>query len=161
YSCGVTTGGTAYCWGLNDSGELGDGSTTNSSTPVVVAGGLRFATVSAAKLASYVDGDDGFSYILGHHTCGLTTAGEIYCWGFNAVGQLGNGTVVQSSTPVAVLGGLTFPAVSAGGGHTCGVTPVGAAYCWGANDYGQLGNRAMYASSTPVAVPGGLTFASV
>ena len=144
-TCGVTTAGAAYCWGVNSEGEFGSGTATDSPTPVAVSGGLTFATVSA-----------GTAY-----TCGVTTAGAAYCWGRNGFGQLGNGTTTSSTTPVAVSGGLTFVAVSAGPEATCGVTTAGAAYCWGRNGSGELGNGATTSSTTPVAVSGGLTFAAV
>jgi alpha-tubulin suppressor-like RCC1 family protein len=145
HSCGVTTVGAAYCWGFNDSGQLGNGSTTQSNTPVAVAGGLAFATVSAGS----------------GHSCGVTTAGAAYCWGSNGSGELGNGSTTQSSTPVRVAGGLSFATVSAGGGYSCGVTTAGAAYCWGYNYTGELGNGSTTNSSAPTAVAGGLTFATV
>ena len=85
-TCGVTTAGAAYCWGLNNYGQLGNGSLTNSSTPVAVSGGLTLATVSAEYQSA----------------CGVTPAGAAYCWGSNSVGQLGNGTTTDSPTPVAV-----------------------------------------------------------
>jgi hypothetical protein len=143
-ACGVTTGGAAYCWGEDFNGELGNGSAGGYSTvPVAVAGGLTFAAVSAGGL----------------HTCGLTTGGEAYCWGWNAEGQLGLGTSDQQAhgTPAAVAGGLTFAALSAGARHTCGVTTSGVAYCWGANDHAQLGSggSAPY-SSVPLKVAGQL-----
>jgi len=89
HSCGVTTSARAYCWGGNDFGEIGDGtSDINRASPVAVAGGLTFARVSA-----------GFE----SHSCGVTPDGRAYCWGANGFGQLGNGTVVQSLVPVAVV----------------------------------------------------------
>src|SRR6266516_4352386 len=143
-TCGVTLSSAAYCWGDNTFGQLGNGTTTFSTTPVAVSGGLAFAAVSA-----------------GYHTCGVTLSSAAYCWGYNLVGQLGNGTTTNSDVPVAVSGGLTFAAVSAGTFHTCGVTLSSAAYCWGDNTGGGLGNGTTTNSTTPVAVSGGLTFAAV
>jgi regulator of chromosome condensation (RCC1) repeat-containing protein/Regulator of Chromosome Condensation (RCC1) repeat protein len=88
YSCGVTTTNVALCWGDNTFGQLGTGSTAGASTPVLVAGGLAFATVSA--------GPD--------HACGLTTAGIAYCWGNNGTGALGNNSRLSSPVPVWVAG---------------------------------------------------------
>src|SRR2546426_787967 len=135
HDCMVTSGGAAYCWGGNGSGQLGDGSTTDSKTPVPVAGGLEFTTVSASGLR--VESD---------HTCGVTTNGTTYCWGANNFGQLGAPVGDHSTTPAQVTGGLTLSSVSAGGGfHTCGVTTTGAVYCWGNNFFGQLGDEEVVA----------------
>jgi alpha-tubulin suppressor-like RCC1 family protein len=143
HTCGITTSGAAYCWGDNSYGQLGNGTTRGSSKPVAVEGGLSFAAVSAGGQS---------------HTCGITTSGAAYCWGWNGFGQLGNGATTNSSIPVAVLGGLSFTTVRAAMAHTCGLTTSGAAYCWGANFDGELGDGSTTNSSTPVPVAGGLTF---
>jgi len=145
HSCGVTSVGAAYCWGLNSTGQLGDGTSANRDAPVAVVGGLVFQSLDAG----------------GQHTCGVTNGGLAYCWGSGLQGALGNGTTVNSNTPVAVVGGLTFQSVSAGLNHSCGLTSAGAAYCWGSNSNGVLGNGTATASTTPVAVAGGLLLQSV
>ena len=148
HTCGVTTGGAAYCWGQGGYGQMGDGSVKRiQTTPIAVSGGLMFASVSA-----------GFD-----HTCGVTTSGVAYCWGQGRFGRLGNGTEDDQSAPVPLSGGLTFASVSAGRDHSCGVTTDGAAYCWGYGASGKLGDgiRPGHTQTTPLAVLGGLIFASV
>jgi alpha-tubulin suppressor-like RCC1 family protein len=116
YSCGVTTGGAAYCWGNNGAGNLGIGDLTMPHpTPVPVAGGLTFLSVSAG----------------GDQTCGLTTGGAAYCWGFNWFDLLGDRHSTSSRIPAAAMLGLVFVAVSVGDDHACGLTRAGAVYCWG------------------------------
>lgn len=196
HTCGVTSSGAAYCWGHNGSGELGDNSFGDRSTPVLVAGGLSFSSVSAGQLhtcavtasgAAYcwgrnsegqlgigvteatrstpaaVNGGLTFSSVTvaGAHSCGVTTSGAAYCWGFNGSGELGDNSFTNRSVPV-VVGSLNFASVSAGAGHTCGVTASGVAYCWGRNLEGQLGIGVQGANQpTPLAVTGGLSFSSV
>jgi alpha-tubulin suppressor-like RCC1 family protein len=158
HSCGLTTSGSAYCWGNNGLGRLGNGTVANSSIPVAVV-----APSGGSVLI--------FSSIIGAtaHTCGLTTSGSAYCWGINTNGQLGDGTVANSSTPVAVSGSLKFSSISTFGVSTCGVITSGDGYCWGSNAFGQLGNGAGgtgITSNVPVAVvaPSGgsvLSFSSI
>jgi alpha-tubulin suppressor-like RCC1 family protein len=166
HTCGVASGGAAFCWGYNNSGQLGNGSSSSSRLPVLVEGGLSFASVSAGS----------------GHTCGVIDAGDAYCWGVNSVGQLGDGTTGGtgcstppcSNVPVAVAGGLRFASLSVGSNHTCGITVGGAIYCWGGNWYGELGAGTSVGpedcsggfqsgpcSTMPVAVLGGLSFVSV
>ncbi len=90
HSCGVTTAGDAYCWGDGRSGRRGDGADSGDDvpTPMAVAGGLTFQSVTAGQ----------------DHSCGVTTAGEAYCWGDNRYGVLGDGTDTDSNVPVRVGG---------------------------------------------------------
>jgi alpha-tubulin suppressor-like RCC1 family protein len=151
HTCGLTTAGDAYCWGNNYHGQLGTGSTTpwpsEEPTPLPVTSGHTFQSVS-----------EGYN-----HTCGLTTAGDAYCWGRNDVGQLGIGTAtLQEPTPLPVTGGHPFQAVSAGSSHTCGVTTAGDAYCWGYNLYGQVGSGWWtWSEPAPLPVTGGHPFQAV
>ena len=87
-------------------------------------------------------------------SCGITPDGAAYCWGWNAYGQLGDGTTTNNLTPVAVSGGLTFASVSPDLHHTCGLTTAGVAYCWGDNQHGQLGDGTLAWSNVPVRVAG-------
>ena len=82
------------------------------------------------------------------HTCGLAS-GVAYCWGNNALGQLGTGSLISAPTPAAVAGANTFSSISAGVAHSCGVTQQGPALCWGANDAGQLGTGTTGSATTP------------
>lgn len=145
-TCGVTTAGKAYCWGMGNEGELGIGETVNWKTaPVAVAGGVTFTSLSTA-----------FRY-----TCGVTTEGQAYCWGYGGEGQLGTGATGSSLVPVAVAGGLQFAAVNAGDVHSCGTTTTSRAYCWGWGANGMLGNGSTEDRHQPAAVDGDLSFASV
>lgn len=137
HACAVTAGGAAYCWGTYG---LGNGNPSTRFTPTPAAGGTSFLAVSTG----------------GHHTCGVTAAGIAICWGHNQSAQLGDGTRAEDrETPVAVLGGLTFTAVSSGGEHTCGVTAIDEIYCWGDNTSGQLGDGTTTDRLTPTPVAQG------
>lgn len=94
----------------------------------------------------------------GHHSCGVTTDNQAFCWGEGAVGELGDGTETSSSIPVPVAGDLRFLRVNAGESYTCGVTTDNRAYCWGDNSFGQLGDGTHFRRLTPVPVAGGHRF---
>ncbi len=140
-TCALTAEGSAYCWGGDRYGQLGDGGgvTQAGMPPTRVAGELRWASLSPG----------------GRHMCGLTTEGKAYCWGWNYRGQLGDGTTTNRDVPTPVAGDLTFASLAGWGYHTCGVTVGGDAYCWGDNYYGQLGDGTRTSSPTPVAVKNG------
>jgi alpha-tubulin suppressor-like RCC1 family protein len=145
HSCGVSyPARRAYCWGENRSGELGDASTSSfRTTPVPVAGGLRFRQVSIGR----------------NHTCGVTTDSKAFCWGANQYGQLGDRTEVpKRNSPALVADGHQFLLVDAGDFHNCGITTDNRAFCWGNGRNGQIGNGQKYLSFWPRAVAGGLRF---
>jgi alpha-tubulin suppressor-like RCC1 family protein len=150
HTCGITFSGVAYCWGVNWSGRLGDGTNEDRLTPTAVAGDLTFRQISAG----------------GGHTCGLTTSrGAAYCWGENSHGQLGDGTAeIYEGRPIPtpVAGGLSFAQIGTGEGFSCGLTFSGEAYCWGANWNGQLGtDTSREPRAMPTTVSGGLTFGQI
>lgn len=162
--------GAAYCWGTNVYGQLGTGgvwrepaycSTSSrgrdgercSTVPVPVAGGLKFAKISAGMLT----------------TCGVTTSGALYCWGDNQSGVLGIGGsyptdgTYNAYSPVQVAPGTTFSDVAVGNSHACALTTSGDAMCWGANSDGRLGIGAFDGNvhRTPEPVTGGLRFTTI
>ena len=149
HTCALTIHGGIKCWGVNNYGQLGDGTMEGRHTPVQVLG----LTISATDIAA------GAS-----HTCALTTSSEVKCWGDNHNGQLGDATTQQQLTPVQVEG-LTSSvmAITAGGGwtgfgiveaHTCALTTNGRVMCWGSNEYGQLGDGSGEGWLTPGEVSG-------
>ena len=215
HTCALKNDGTVWCWGYNGEGQLNDGTTQNSSTPVKTKVEGAFGYFSASMLDTYMmvgdkneetggwlkglmdvidplenmvsvygnrfsdggcavekeTGDlycwsgngkaekvEGVTDMLGvssglGQVCGMTNTFALYCWGENASGQVGNGTTVTQETPVeikGITGGVI--AVAAGYNHTCAVTGTNDVYCWGQNKYGQLGDDSTTDRTQPTLV---------
>ena len=137
---GLTSAGQIETWGANDEGQLGVGSTLDSDTPVTAdtPGGVSFSAVAAGS----------------SHSLALTASGEIYAWGSNVFGQLGNGSDTASDIPVPVDGpdGVVFTAIAAGGDHSLALSSTGQVYAWGANFGGQLGDGTTTSADVPTLV---------
>jgi alpha-tubulin suppressor-like RCC1 family protein len=139
HTCVVLSGGAVQCWGDNQSSQLGDGTTTQSSVPVTVTGITNAVAVAAGQI----------------HTCAMLSGGAVQCWGDNFRGELGDGTsTTKSPVPVTVTGITNAVAVAAGLNHTCAVLRSGTVQCWGDNYWGELGDGTWTNSSLPVAVTG-------
>ena len=152
HTCALATDERAYCWGVNEDGQLGDGTTIQKLKPAAVAGGHRFRQVIAGGA-----GRSGFHSM----SCGVATTSRTYCWGDNTNGQLGDGTKLQRTVPTLVHGGLDFVELSANGLNVCGATRDNAAYCWGFNGFGQLGDGTFTDRSIPTRVVGTQAFRRV
>ncbi len=139
HTCATRSDGTARCWGSDSSGQLGNSTNlTSSSSPVTVSGS-----------SSYVRLDSHFA-----HTCGVTQAGALYCWGENGVGQLGNSQTSDQPVPVPVPGISTVASATTGRDFTCAALTDGTARCWGNGLFGRLGQGSPTSSFVPVQVSG-------
>jgi len=185
HTCGLARDGSAWCWGENGDGQLGNNSTRDQPAPVAVARGFTYLQLAAGE----------------KHTCAVASDGKAYCWGDGFSDQLGLGAQEQRRTPDAVSGirealttiaagrygncalgadggtycwgqgftstprqiatELRFAQVTVGDGFACGLTAAGAAWCWGRNTRGQLGDGGERNQAAPVRVAGGAVFAAL
>jgi hypothetical protein len=131
------------CWGEGTAGQLGDGNSSDSSTPVGVRGTQEFVTTAAG----------------GRHSCAITTTGTLFCWGENGSGQLGLVGPQHRAVPTVVTNRegevLEFEQVTAGGSHGCGISAEGDAMCWGSDADGQQGTGPLAPRAFPAAIVGG------
>lgn len=144
-TCEVRDDGTAWCWGRNDFGQLGDGTNTVRISPAQVVG-TDWTRVTTG----------------GSFTCGVRTDGTLWCWGLNNFGQLGGADKASSPLPRQVGTSTAWRDVSASWSHACGTQADGSLWCWGNNDQGQLGVGKMFRrSQAPMRVVGGQSWTSV
>lgn len=144
--CGITSDKLIYCWGDDSEGQIGNGSKGGGAQP-------NLATVAQVRFDSITVG--------GHHACALSTTKQVYCWGDDGAGQLGDDRKVNSTTPIPIASSLAFSSITAGDNHTCGIAG-GQVYCWGDNAQGQLGIGTVGDSSdVPVAVASNASFVAI
>jgi len=138
HTCTLLNSSAVKCWGANDAGQLGDGTTTQRNSLVTVSGLSSGVRTIASRY---------------NHNCALLETGAVKCWGWNGRGHLGDGTKINKSTPVDVSGlSSGVSAISAGNGHTCALLRTGAVKCWG--DAGKTGDGTDVERTTPVDVFG-------
>jgi hypothetical protein len=138
HACALLSNGNVMCWGVNEGGQLGNGNTIGSLSPVLVTGLTNVTSISATG---------------GNHTCALLRSGELQCWGANYFGSLGNGGTDQSAIPLSVTGVGVLSSVSAGFNHTCAMLVNSGVQCWGWDNYGQLGFDSVLGNNQPHATP--------
>ncbi len=130
--------GTAGAWGLNSSGQFGNGTSTNAKAPVQVANAVSIAAIAGG----------------GNHSLAAKSDGTVWAWGQNFIGQLGDGTTTDELYPVQVLNMTDVTAVAAGLWHSLALKSDGTVWAWGAGGYGQVGDGTGTAAYSPVQVKG-------
>jgi hypothetical protein len=144
HSCGLTAAGAAWCWGSGNNGALGNNATAIQASPVAVQGGKTFTKLGLSN-ADW-------------RSCGIEANGDVWCWGHNGAGALGDGTMTDRWVPTKVIALPPAQQVVSGDRFTCALTNAGAAWCWGQNFGGQLGDGTTSNRATPAAVSGGHVF---
>ncbi len=138
HTCALTSDGLVYCWGSNNHGQLGDGTTTDRDRPTLVSGMNYVTTIDAGST----------------NTCALSTLDTPFCWGDNSQGQIGDGTLEDRPTATWVHYLAGVKSLSVGGTHACVVQNSGSVKCWGNNSKGELGNANLDDQALPVEVQG-------
>ena len=139
HTCVILDDGNVSCWGVGGDGRLGNGATSDATTPTPTS------SLGIGRTAVAISSG-------GEHTCAILDDGSVSCWGKGNIGQLGNGGTSDANTPTPTssLGtGRTAVAISSGGSHTCAILDDGSVSCWGVGGDGRLGNGAPYSETTP------------
>jgi alpha-tubulin suppressor-like RCC1 family protein len=125
--CAIRVDGALFCWGNNDTGEVGDGTTTDRNTPTEVGTATDWTaiTVGGTGVESFDD------HTHEGHTCGIRSGGALYCWGYNGSGQVGDGTMTTRLTPTQISPTTAWLQVSAGSRETCAIDSGRLLICWG------------------------------
>jgi len=142
-TCALMNDDTVRCWGYNHYGQLGNGTTIDSGSPVTVAGISNVLAVGSGA----------------NHSCAVLDDGSVKCWGFNNSGQLGNDSTADSLSPVAVADITDAVDVRGGYAHSCALLASGSIRCWGSNFFGQLGDGSETDSSVPALPVSGISTA--
>lgn len=140
FACVINSaaGSVVECWGANTYGMLGNGTTTDSATPVVVTGITGAVALTGGDV----------------HTCAILADRTVYCWGYNGVSALGDGTTTDRWTPVQAQGLTDVVQIDSSDHFTCALKSDGTVACWGSNSSGQVGNGTTTTQSTPMVVAG-------
>jgi alpha-tubulin suppressor-like RCC1 family protein len=142
-------GGVLKCWGYNGNATIGDGTSVNNLNPTIIDVGTKYKMITTTMWS---------------HSCGITTAGVLKCWGDNLNNQLGDGTTTTRLVPTVIDTGVTYIDVSVGNQHTCGITTAGVLKCWGTCASGRLGDG-QTGACTPRTTPGvtdpGVTYSKI
>jgi alpha-tubulin suppressor-like RCC1 family protein len=145
-TCALAADGKLHCWGENRFGEFGNGTLSPADRPVLGGGGRDFVSVHGSKGTPQI--------------CGIARGGAGYCWGYNANGELGSGTVADAYSPVPIAGNVRFRTI-ASSYHSCGLDLTGRAYCWGSGLGGQLGTGNDNNALVPTPVAGDASYTTI
>lgn len=138
FSLALKSDGTVWSWGSNQTGQLGDGTTTNKSQPTLITGLTDIVAIFSGN----------------NHSLALKDDGTVWAWGYNGQGQLGDDTTIQRNSPVQVLALSNIVSIAGGGDHNLALKSDGTVWAWGYNDNGQLGDGTTIQRTTPVQVSG-------
>ena len=141
-TCAINSSSTADCWGQQP--KVGDGTTTNRSTPTATSGGVRFSSLVGSAT----------------HFCGVASNGSLYCWGPNALADV-TGATISTSTPSKLSSALIWTMAAPGYQHNCALASTQTVYCWGDNTFYQLGDGTTNLRYAPAPVSGNFQFKSV